>query len=82
MLPQLHTVAELGAELWPHWPSERRAKWIYRQTEEHGLPAIRLGRQLVFDPAAVQAWLQTNNGGTSEPQTQDGLPAPDSPPRR
>ena len=41
----------------PTWDPAKRRRWIYRQVEHHGMPAIRLGRQLVFDTAAVARWL-------------------------
>jgi hypothetical protein len=65
MLPQLRTVDELAAELWPNWDGKRRRRWIYRQVEERQLPAIKVGRQLVFDIAAVRQWLteRTAAGG-------------------
>jgi hypothetical protein len=79
MLPELRTATQLAADLWPEWPEQRRTKWLYRQVEERGMPAIRLGRGLVFDPAAVAAWLQerTTNGGNDEETNgplQDGPP--------
>ena len=46
------------AETWeePTWK-------VYECVREHGLPAIRFGRALRFDPVAVQRWL--DNGGTA-----------------
>ena len=57
MLPSLRTVDELGAELWPGWDEKRRRRWVYRQVEEHGMPAMKVGRQLILDTASVAAWL-------------------------
>lgn len=57
MLPELRTVDELGTELWPTWDTKRRRRWIYRQHEERGMPALKLGRSIVFDVAAVREWL-------------------------
>lgn len=56
-LPRLCDVDELAAELLPGWDAKRARKWIYRQTELHGLPAIKFGRQLLFDTEAVVRWL-------------------------
>jgi hypothetical protein len=82
MLPELRTVDQLGADLWPSWDEKRRRRWIYRQTEEHGLPAIRLGRSLIFETAAVKAWLDaqtTNRGENDGPRKSDGPPLGDGP---
>ncbi len=61
MLPKLLTVDELGAELWPTWDEKRRRRWIYRQVEERGMPALTLGSQLVLDSEAVRAWLESQS---------------------
>ena len=61
MLPSLRTVDELGAELWPTWDEKRRRRWVYRQVEERGMPAIKLGRQLVLDTEAVRSWLESQS---------------------
>lgn len=34
--------------------------WIYRRVESGELPALKLGRALRFDPAAVEKWLGQN----------------------
>jgi hypothetical protein len=60
-VPELRTVEQLAAELWPAWNEKRRRRWIYRAHEEHDLPGIKVGRQLVFDVAAVRAWLDTQS---------------------
>jgi excisionase family DNA binding protein len=39
----------------------RRA--IYRLIEDHGLPAIKLGRSLAFDLEAVDQWLERRRVG-------------------
>jgi excisionase family DNA binding protein len=71
MLPELRTVDELGAELWPSWDEKRRRRWVYRQIEERGMPATKLGRQVVLDVAAVREWFAEHareaaiNGGNS-----------------
>ena len=62
-LPNLCDIDELGAALLPGWDAKRRRRWLYRQVELHGLPAIRLGRQLVFDPGAVARWLDEHSVG-------------------
>ena len=36
---------------------------IYTWSREYGMPCIRIGRSLRFDPAAVSAWLAA--GGTA-----------------
>ena len=56
-LPEFRTADELGADLWPTWDVRRRRRWIYRCVEERGMPALKLGRQLVFDVSAVSEWL-------------------------
>jgi excisionase family DNA binding protein len=38
-------------------------RWVYRQTEERGLPALKLGRSLVFQLPAVLAWLEAHRVG-------------------
>ena len=60
---EFRTVDELGAELWPTWTDARRRKWIYRQVEQRGMPAMRLGRQLVFEVSAVTAWFDEQRCG-------------------
>jgi hypothetical protein len=60
MLSELYTVDELGAALRPNWDEKRRRRWVYRQHEAHGLPAIKLGRQIVFETDAVKAWLDSH----------------------
>jgi predicted DNA-binding transcriptional regulator AlpA len=41
-------------------------KWIYRQHSERGMPAIKLGRSLLFDPSAVLRWLDRQQVGDWE----------------
>jgi excisionase family DNA binding protein len=80
-LPELLDVTELGSVLFPYWDEARRRRWVYRAVEEKGLPAVRLGRSLLFDPDAVKDWLEqhsTTNGG-SDAQEKDG-PLADGPP--
>jgi excisionase family DNA binding protein len=48
---------ELGRRL----GKDRRA--VYRLVEDHGLPAIRLGRSLAFNLEAVDAWLAEKRVG-------------------
>jgi excisionase family DNA binding protein len=38
-------------------------RWVYRQVEERGLPAIKLGRSIVFQLPAVLAWLERQRVG-------------------
>ena len=40
----------------------RSRRWIYRQTER-GLPAYKLGRELVFRLEPVEAWLASQRVG-------------------
>lgn len=40
----------------------RNRRWIYRQVER-GMPAIKLGRELCFRVAAVEAWIETQRVG-------------------
>jgi excisionase family DNA binding protein len=61
MLPRLGDVDALGRELLPSWDPQRRRRWLYRQVEEHGLPAIKFGRQLLFDTEAVARWLDEHS---------------------
>lgn len=35
----------------------RDRRWVYRKVADHGLPAIKLGRELCFQLEAVQTWL-------------------------
>ena len=55
--PQVLTAALLAARLGV------ARRWIYAQVEEHGLPAIKVGRTLLFDPVAVDAWLRSHRIG-------------------
>ena len=48
---------ELGRRL----GKNRRA--VYRLVEDHGLPAIRLGRSLAFDLGEVDRWLARHRVG-------------------
>jgi excisionase family DNA binding protein len=79
-LPELLDVTELGSVLLPYWPEKKRLRWIYRQVEERGMPALKVGRSLLFDAHAVELWLaaHSTNGGHDE-QTNDGPPH-DGPP--
>lgn len=63
MLAELLTADELGAELRPKWDAAKRRRWIYRQHEERGLPAYKVGRSLMFESAAVTAWLADQRRG-------------------
>lgn len=36
---------------------------VYQLTHREGFPAIRLGRNVRINRAALQAWLDKNNGG-------------------
>jgi excisionase family DNA binding protein len=47
-------------------------RWVYRQVEERGLPAIRLGRSIVFQLPAVMAWLEAQRIGDWTGQAGDG----------
>lgn len=38
-------------------------RWVYRMHEEHGLPAVQLGRSLLFQEAAAGAWLASKRAG-------------------
>ncbi len=38
-------------------------RWVYAQVEEHGLPAYKLGRTLLFEPSAVEHWLSEHRVG-------------------
>jgi excisionase family DNA binding protein len=40
----------------------RSKRWIYRQVERQ-CPVYRVGRSLLFDPAAVDAWLSSQRAG-------------------
>jgi hypothetical protein len=62
-LPEVRSVDELGAELFPSWDATRRRKWLYRQHEERGLPAYKVGRSLMFDTAAVADWFARQRVG-------------------
>lgn len=59
-LPRLLKVREIAETL------GQTPKWVYRAHDRHGLPAIRVGRSLLFDEGAVQQWLerQRDNGAT------------------
>jgi excisionase family DNA binding protein len=41
----------------------RDRRWIYRQVSDHGLPALKLGRELCFQVAAVDRWLASRRVG-------------------
>jgi excisionase family DNA binding protein len=38
-------------------------RWVYAQVEEHGLPAYKVGRTLLFEALAVRRWLETRRIG-------------------
>lgn len=38
-------------------------RWVYRQVEERGMPALKLGRELCFQVEAVEAWLADHRIG-------------------
>jgi excisionase family DNA binding protein len=38
-------------------------RWVYRQVADHGLPALKLGRELCFQVVAVSAWLESHRVG-------------------
>jgi excisionase family DNA binding protein len=59
-LPQLYTVKQLALAM------RVTDKWIYRAHASHGLPATRVGRSLLFDPASVNAWLSSNEERRAE----------------
>ena len=41
----------------------RDRRWIYRKVTDHGMPAHKLGRELVFRLEAVEAWLMEHRVG-------------------
>ncbi len=41
-------------------PSRR---WVYRAVAEHGMPAIRVGRSVLFSTSAVCSWLESQRIG-------------------
>jgi excisionase family DNA binding protein len=51
-LPHLVSAGDLAETL------GQSKKWVYRQHEERGLPAFKLGRSLLFDASDVLAWLE------------------------
>jgi excisionase family DNA binding protein len=57
-LPELLTADELAARI------HRSRRWIYRQADEREMPAIRVGRAMYFDAAAVAAWIDKQRIGT------------------
>jgi excisionase family DNA binding protein len=38
-------------------------RWVYRQREERGMPALMIGRSLLFQLPAVTAWLERHQVG-------------------
>lgn len=58
---QLYTADELALSL------GQSKRWIYRQVEERGMPAIKLGRALVFQLPAVAGWLERQRVGDWSP---------------
>lgn len=69
-----HGAELLGADqLAARYGKTRR--WVYRQVEEHGMPALKLGRELCFQVEAVDAWLAAHRVGNWP--TANGLPNKD-----
>ncbi len=54
---RLFSVKELASAL------GQTERWVYRQVEERGMPAIRLGRALVFQLPPVLGWLERQRVG-------------------
>ncbi len=52
-LERLLTIDDLAARL------AVKESWLYQNHRKLGLPAIKLGNQLRFDPVDVEAFLQT-----------------------
>ena len=51
-------------------------RWVYSQVEEHGLPAFKLERTLLFDLDAVERWLEAHRvGDWPEPCADPGSTA-------
>ncbi len=57
---RLLTIADLAARL------AVKENWLYQNHRTLGLPAIKLGNRLSWDPGDVHAFLkaQTNDGGS------------------
>ena len=43
--------------------------WTVRRLEDQGMPHIRVGRRVLFDPMRVKAWLEDRSGEALEAQT-------------
>ncbi len=39
--------------------------YVYRLAQRHGLPSIRVGRYLRFDPVDLEDWIEKRKGGES-----------------
>lgn len=64
-VPQLLTVDQLAERLGVS------TNWVYKQTSKAAyapLPAVRVGRHLRFDPAAINHWLESR-GAQIAPET-------------
>jgi excisionase family DNA binding protein len=57
MSEKLLTVDDLATRL------SVKTSWLYQNHRSLGLPAIKLGNQLRFDPADVQAFLEAAKSG-------------------
>lgn len=57
-LPKLLTAAQLADEL---GLSDKRQ--VYRWHTDHGLPALSVGRSLLFPEAAARAWIESRLAG-------------------
>lgn len=44
-----------------------QAKSVIRLVKEQGLPAHRVGRRYLFDPAEVESWLRSRSGQPEPP---------------
>ena len=70
MNDKLLTVADLAIQL------SVKESWLYQNHRNLGLPVIKLGGLLRFDPGDVQAWLQEAKG--SRPRIRDSVCITDS----
>lgn len=69
MSEPLLTINDLAARL------QVKASWLYQNHRNLGLPAIKLGNQLRFDPADVEAFLEAAKGqGKREDRFQRPMP--------
>lgn len=64
-LPELLDADQLAERL------RRDRRWVYRRAAEDGLPAIRIGRALWFDPEQVADWLEQHR--TTPTTTNPGV---------